>query len=79
MKDFLFRNDTRLLFRNDIRPTIKEITHGQKVMLVYGGGSIKGNGCYADLTEALAEADVPCDTELTADEVFETIERLTRK
>ena len=48
-------------------------------MLVYGGGSIKGNGCYADLTEALAEADVPCDTELTADEVFEIVERLTHK
>ena len=75
MKDFLFRNDTRLLFRNDIRPTIKEITRGQKVMLVYGGGSIKGNGCYADLTEALTEADVPFVEYGGSSREFEKIEQ----
>lgn len=49
MKDFNFRNDTLLFFRNDIRETIMEITKGHKVMLVYGGSSIKRNGCYDDL------------------------------
>lgn len=58
MKDFNFRNDTLLFFRNDIRETIMEITKGHKVMLVYGGGSIRRNGCYNDLTQALTAAGV---------------------
>lgn len=41
MKDFIFRNDTKLLFRNDIRTAVVEITKGHKVMFVYGGGSVK--------------------------------------
>ena len=49
MKDFIFRNDTKLLFRNDIRETIAEVTKGHKVMFVYGSGSVKRNGCYDDI------------------------------
>lgn len=30
MKDFVFRNDTELFFRNDVRTTIAEITKGHK-------------------------------------------------
>lgn len=48
MKDFIFRNDTKLFFRNDIRETILEIVKGHKVMFVYGNGSVKQNGCHAD-------------------------------
>lgn len=59
MKDFTFRNDTRLIFCNDIKETITNVANGKKVMLVYGGGSIKRNGCHADVTEALAQANVP--------------------
>ena len=59
MKDFTFRNDTRLLFRNDIRETVADIVKGKKVMLVYGGGSVKRNGFYEDITTALAMAGVP--------------------
>lgn len=33
MKDFIFRNDTKLLFRNDIRTAIAEIAQGHKVMV----------------------------------------------
>lgn len=58
MKDFVFRNDTRLFFRNDIRETLREIVRGHKVMFVYGGGSVKGNGCHGDVMEALAGAGV---------------------
>lgn len=28
MKDFIFRNDTKLFFRNDVRTTIAEIAKG---------------------------------------------------
>lgn len=41
MKDFIFRNDTKLFFRNDIRETVTEVAKGHKVMFVYGGGSVK--------------------------------------
>ena len=59
MKDFIYRNDTKLFFRNDIRETVAELTKGQRVMLVYGGGSIKQNGCHDDIAEALAGAGTP--------------------
>ena len=59
MKDFTFRNDTRLLFCNDIRETVAGIAQGKKVMVVYGGGSVKRNGCYEDITGALTEAGIP--------------------
>lgn len=59
MKDFIFRNDTRLLFCNDIRETVAGIAKDKKVMVVYGGGSAKRNGCYDDITGALKDADIP--------------------
>lgn len=59
MKDFIFRNDTKLLFRNDIRTTIAEIAKGHKVMFVYGGGSVKRNGCHEDVINTLKAADIP--------------------
>ncbi|MEY8586278.1 iron-containing alcohol dehydrogenase [Phocaeicola sartorii] len=59
MKDFIFRNDTKLLFRNDIRTTIAEIAKGHKVMFVYGGGSVKRNGCHDDIVRSLDEAGIP--------------------
>ena len=59
MKDFIFRNDTKLLFRNDIRETIAEVTKGHKVMFVYGSGSVKRNGCYDDIVRTLTDANIP--------------------
>ena len=59
MKDFIFRNDTKLLFRNDIRTAIAEIAQGHKVMFVYGGGSVKRNGCHDDIVQSLGEAGIP--------------------
>lgn len=58
MKDFVFRNDTELLFRNDIREMIARIAGGHKVMFVYGSGSVFKNGCHEDVTTALKEAGV---------------------
>lgn len=59
MKDFVFRNDTKLLFRNDLRTTIAGIAEGHKVMFVYGGGSVKRNGCHDDIVRTLNEAGIP--------------------
>lgn len=59
MKDFIFRNDTKLLFCNDICEIISEITKGQKVMFVYGSGSVKRNGCYSDVIQILTVNNIP--------------------
>lgn len=59
MKDFIFRNDTKLLFRNDIRTAVVEITKGHKVMFVYGGGSVKRNGCHDDIVQTLTDNGIP--------------------
>lgn len=59
MKDFIFRNDTKLFFRNDIKETIAEICRGDKVMFVYGSSSALKNGCRDDVVEALTEAQIP--------------------
>ena len=49
MKDFQLRNDTRLLMRNNPILDLKELTNGKSVLFVYGGGSVKKIGCYADV------------------------------
>lgn len=54
MKDFELRNDTKLLFRNDPVADLIELTAGKKVLFVYGGGSVKRNGCYEDVKNAVA-------------------------
>lgn len=38
MKDFMLRNDTKLLFRNDPTADLAELTAGKKVLFVYGEG-----------------------------------------
>ena len=56
MKDFLLRNDTKLLFRNDPAKDLQELTAGKKVLFVYGGGSVKRNGCYDDVKNAIVKS-----------------------
>lgn len=57
MKDFLLRNDTKLLFRNNPVETLAELTENKNVLFVFGGGSVKKNGCYADVKQAVAESN----------------------
>lgn len=60
MKDFVFRNDTKLLFRNDVCDTIAEICQGHKVMFVYGTSSALRNGCHNDVVNTLKAANISC-------------------
>lgn len=53
MKDFQLRNDTRLLMRNNPILDLKELTNGKSVLFVYGGGSVKKNGCYDDVRSSV--------------------------
>lgn len=55
MKDFQLKNDTKLLFRENPTEDLCNITRGKKVLFVYGGGSVKKNGCYEDVKNAVAQ------------------------
>lgn len=56
MKDFQLRNDTKLLFRNDPTADLAAFATGKKALFVYGGGSVKKNGCYDDVKNAVESA-----------------------
>ena len=57
MKDFQLRNDTRLFLLNDPVETLTKQIAGRKVLFVYGGGSVKENGCYDDVRRAIMQAN----------------------
>jgi len=58
LQPFLQYNPTRLLFgRNQITELPSELGRGQRVLLVYGGGSIKKNGVYDQVIEQLKLAE----------------------
>ncbi|WP_426359403.1 iron-containing alcohol dehydrogenase [Pseudocolwellia sp. HL-MZ19] len=56
MLNFSFQNPTKIHFGEDqIHLIAKEIPADAKVLLVYGGGSIKSNGVYDQVVAALAD------------------------
>ncbi|MFB9056933.1 iron-containing alcohol dehydrogenase [Mariniflexile ostreae] len=59
MNTFEFKNPTKIIFGKDQIDQIKnEIPHDAKVLLLYGGGSIKKNGIYEQVTKALKTHNV---------------------
>jgi NADP-dependent alcohol dehydrogenase len=58
MKNFIFRNPTKLIFgRGMIARIAKEIPAGNKLMITFGGGSVKSNGVYEQVVAALEGRD----------------------
>jgi len=57
--NFSYANPTKLYFGDDSLRYLKEelAVYGSKVLLVYGGGSIKENGIYKEVKRILAEAE----------------------
>ncbi|MFT5162712.1 MAG: NADP-dependent alcohol dehydrogenase [Alteromonadaceae bacterium] len=56
MNNFTFENTTRIHFgEGQIQAISKEIAKDKKVLLLYGGGSIKQNGVYQQVEKALSE------------------------
>jgi NADP-dependent alcohol dehydrogenase len=56
MLNFSFQNSTRIHFGDSqIEKIAQEIPANAKVLVTYGGGSIKSNGVYDQVKEALAE------------------------
>ncbi len=60
MQNFVFHNPTKIIFGKGTIPSIGQETavFGKKVLLVYGSGSIKKNGIYQQVTDALTEASL---------------------
>jgi len=60
MENFVFHNPTKLIFgKGEIKQLKEEVrTYGKKILLVYGGGSIKRNGLYDEVSNILREIDV---------------------
>ena len=59
MNNFEFKNPTKIIFGKDTIAQLKnEIPSDAKVLLLYGGGSIKKNGIYDQVKTALADVDV---------------------
>lgn len=56
MRPFLFHNPTKLFFgQGSLRALNKLLKSQQKVLVVYGGGSIKQNGVYDEVMAKLSE------------------------
>lgn len=55
MDNFIFQNPTKLIFgKNQLEQLQKEVPqYGKRVLLVYGGGSIKRNGLYDEVLAQL--------------------------
>ncbi|MEW4327529.1 iron-containing alcohol dehydrogenase [Rossellomorea marisflavi] len=59
MNDFTFYNPTKLIFGKGQVEQLKDLVpqYGKKVLLVYGGGSIKKSGLYDQVTAVLKDID----------------------
>ena len=59
MNNFEFKNPTKIIFGKDtIEKLENEIPENAKVLLLYGGGSVKQNGIYDQVKTALTKFDV---------------------
>jgi NADP-dependent alcohol dehydrogenase len=58
MRNFEYQNPTKIIFgKDEIAKLKEEIPAGSKVLMLYGGGSIKKNGIYEQVTKALEGFD----------------------
>jgi len=56
MLNFEFKNPTKILFgKGEIAKISREIPEDARILLIYGGGSIKNNGVYDQVRKALAD------------------------
>ncbi|MFP4469377.1 MAG: iron-containing alcohol dehydrogenase [Bacteroidales bacterium] len=54
MNNFVYHNPTKIIFgENNIVKIAKEIPAGARILMTYGGGSIKKNGVYDQVKQAL--------------------------
>lgn len=72
MNNFSYKNPTKILFgKDEISKLQEEIPQNAKVLMLYGGGSIKKNGIYDQVKQALSGFDyvefggIPANPEYT--------------
>ncbi|MBQ2385703.1 MAG: iron-containing alcohol dehydrogenase [Bacteroidales bacterium] len=59
MNNFIFQNPTKLIFgKGEIKRLSKLIDKDKKILMTYGGGSIKRNGVYEQVMQALEGYDI---------------------
>lgn len=59
MLNFEFKNPTKILFgKGEIAKISKEIPQDARVLMIYGGGSIKNNGVYNQVKDALKNHNI---------------------
>lgn len=59
MNNFIYANPTKIIFgKGMIKEIANEIPKDKKVLICYGGGSIKKNGVYEQVTQALSKHKV---------------------
>lgn len=58
MENFIFQNPTKLVFGKGMISKLPElIPAGKRILITFGGGSVKHNGVYDEVTAALAGRD----------------------
>ena len=76
MHNFSFQNPTRIVFGKDqLQQISKLVPPGSKVLLTYGGGSIKQNGVYQQVVQALDGFDWQEFSGIEPNPSFETLMR----
>lgn len=59
MNNFEYKNPTKILFgKNQIENLTNEIPENAKILMLYGGGSIKKNGIYEQVKKAISSFEV---------------------
>ena len=55
MYNFKFQNPTKIIFgKGMIAELAKEIPQGKRILITFGGGSVRNNGVYDQVKQALA-------------------------
>lgn len=58
MNNFIFQNPTKLVFGKGMIAKLSElIPAGKRIMITFGGGSVRGNGVYDEVIKALKGCD----------------------
>jgi len=73
MENFEFYNPVKVVFGKDQLKNLNElISRDEKVMLLYGGGSIFRNGVYRQISEALKDYDITEFSGIEPNPLYET-------
>ena len=76
MQNFVFQNPVKIIFgKGQIAKLAEEVPSGAKVLLLYGTGSIKKNGVYDQVREALQSFEVVEFSGVEPNPEFDTLAR----